>query len=146
MGNPWEINSPFTHGWSYQRMTSGKSNDRPYVRIATSTGDLAELRIEGDEDATFAILINSDGSLVRHKGGDPVTLQVAQHRDYAVIKGSDRVELESYQEVADRLKVSKSSVKRAVADGELQVVRVGNKHPKINKQSVDSWMVGKRSR
>jgi excisionase family DNA binding protein len=126
-------------------MTSEKSKYRPYVRLATSTGDLAELRIEGDEDATFAIVINSDGSLLRHQGGEPVTLQVARHRDYAVIKGADRVELESYQEVADRLGVSKSTIKRPVAKGELQVVRVGNKHPKINKPSADYWMTAKRA-
>ena len=124
-------------------MAHGK---RPFVRIETSAGDKAELRITGDDDATFAILINSDGSLVRHKDGEPVTLQVALHQNYAIIKGSDRVEFESRQEVADRLGVSKSTVKRAIEDGELRETRIAGKHPKIDKQSADDWMTAKRSR
>ena len=93
-------------------------------------------------NSIHAVLVNGKGQLLYDaETGEPAIVPVPP-----LALRFDPEHLETYSQAAERAAVSKSTIKRAIAAGELPVVKVGNQHPRIKKADLDCWMGVKKSR
>jgi excisionase family DNA binding protein len=94
-----------------------------------------------DEDSIHAVLVNGKGELLYDaESGEAAIVPVPP-----LVLRFDAEHLETYGQAAERAAVSKSTIKRAIAAGELPVVKVGKQHPRIRKADLDCWIGAKRS-
>ena len=125
---------------------------RPTVHVVMSDGRVTEFKNrcllipEGDgfnpndhaANSIYAVLVNGKGEqLYDAETDEPAIVPVPP-----LALRFDPEHLETYRQAA----VSKSTIKRAIAAGELPIVKVGNQHPRIKKADLDRWIGAKRSR
>ena len=129
---------------------------RPIVHIVMSDGRVTEFKNrcllipeeqgfdpnDHDANSVHAVLVNGKGELLYDaESGEPAIVPVPP-----LALRFDPEHLETYGQAAERAAVSKSTIKRAIAAGELPVVKVGKQHPRIKKADLDCWIGAKRSR
>mgnify|MGYP001816630110 FL=1 len=127
---------------------------RPTVHVVMSDGRVTEFKnrcllipeeqgfdpSDHAANSIHAVLVNGKGELLYDaETGEPAIVPVPP-----LALRFDPEHLETYSKAAERAAVSKSTIKRAIAAGELPVVKVGNQHPRIKKVDLDHWLGAKR--